>query len=186
MSLLAVALAASISGSVQDRRPCPPVCSTTINLQIVPTAQQRGQPGRYFLAAFPVEGGQPNMAVGGYWTGSGWQVSAHPASFRQASLSAVQDRISIQHGLCALAAESGVSGEFAILAGYGVDVLKLASDEAETSAGDLSGDSPYAVEMRDALAKFQGMQSPQLSDFAAARAMREDGSLSEIGRVRCE
>jgi hypothetical protein len=185
MSLLAVALAASISGSVQDRRPCPPTCHTNITVSMQGSGAARSLPGRYFLGVFQMTNGSPDLSVGGYWDGRSWQISQVPISFRRSSLAGAQARIRIEGGLCALAAAQGATGgDFAVIAGFGVD--RMGDRLAEIQAAAAEADAETAAKLNAMLAQIQQSGGEhRVADFAAAQAMREDGTLREIGRVRC-
>lgn len=186
MSLLAVALAASISGSVQDRRPCPPTCDTNITVNMRGSGATSSLPGRYFLGVFQLTNGSPDLSVGGYWDGRSWQISQVPISFRRGSLAGAQARIRIEGGLCALAAAQGATGgTFAVIAGFGVD--RMGDRIAEIQAAAAEADAETAAKLNGMLAQIrQSGGEHRVADFAAAKAMREDGTHREIGRVRCE
>jgi hypothetical protein len=186
VSLLAVVLAASITGSVQDRRPCPPTCDTSITVSMQASGPARSQPGRYFIGVFQLTNGSPDVSVGGYWDGRSWQISQVPISFRRGSLAGAQARIQIQGGLCALAAAQGATGgSFAVIAGFGVDRMGERFSEIQAAAAE--ADPETAAKLNGMLAQIQQSGGEhRIADFAAAKTMREDGTHREIGRVRCE
>jgi hypothetical protein len=189
LASLALVGAMGISGSVEAARPCPPACATTINVQMTPRPGGTGERGRYFLGVFPVEHGQVNTTIGGYWTGQGWAIGQVPVSFRQGPLAPFTQRVVIQEGLCALARNAGASGTFAIMVGYGHDVLMAQTrdiDALEQALNEAEG--PNVAELQGIVNAFRetAAKDPRIGDVMAAQDMRERGTMREIGRVTCQ
>lgn len=185
---LAVAGSLGLAGSVETARPCPPACSTTINVRISPGQGSPNDALRYFLGVFPVEQGHANQSVGGYWTGQGWEIGQVPVSFHRGQRAALAQRIVIPEGICALARQAGATGTFAVYAGYGQDVLAEQTREVQAIEQSIAGrEGPQVEEMRAVVQAFRTAagDDPRMGDVAAAHDMRESGSVREIGRVVC-
>lgn len=185
MSIISAAF--GLSGRIETQSPCPPACATTIQVSFNPQGQNEDR-FRYFVGVFPVERGQPSLAMGGYWTGQAWVISQAPASFREGGSDPFTTTVRIPEGICARARSAGFTGQLSVQIGYGKDMLaaQLRDVEAiEQASTDVSG--PEGAEMMDMASAFRDLATsdPRMGDVLASQHMRQNGTYRQIGSVMC-
>lgn len=173
-------------------------CNEAVSIRIGADSVVTGADVSVFVAVFPMSGGQPNTALGGYYDGGSrsWRVSGTPVAAFSGSFQPTQWSTSVPGGICELIrGAGGQPGAYVLMAGYGRNGTvssesSINPEEIEQAIRD--ADDPQIAEQLRSLLKDYEQASSKVRETAGVHAvgsayvdMKQRETLWQVAPINC-
>lgn len=185
MAVASIPAHAAISGKVEG---------ASVRLQLAPSQSEQAKEMAMFVAIYPLIGGQPATAVGGYFNGRAWIPSSAPVPAYVGRLRAQTATLPLTGEVCSMVkAAGGPEGPYGIYAGWGGTDLDLGQGVSEADvqeAIDLAGgEDENTAQLRQLLTEYQAaaqkLQQSNNKSAIAFMGMQNAGSFWKIHQFNC-